>query len=137
MAQRFAGSDNRVGENGWPRSPSCALHLVVLAQEALGKGESLSDPDGICGEENWFTRESTVMVRQGHGNGTGKVEIGVTDMGGWLQVRPGAGAYDDDLPTYLASALSEWLRANPQARLASVVPIVRDGRTVELHAWYV
>lgn len=42
----------------------------------------------------------------------------------------------DDLAVYLSQALSEWFRQRPQLHLRCVVPIQRDGNTVELHAWY-
>jgi hypothetical protein len=78
------------------------------------------------------------MRPQPQGNGSGKVEIGQADMGGWVRVF--AGKAEDagraDLGVYLSQSLSEWFRQRPQLRLKCVVPISRDGTTVELHAWY-
>jgi hypothetical protein len=37
---------------------------------------------------------------------------------------------------FLSHTLAEWFRPRPQLRLTCVVPINRDGTTVELHAWY-
>jgi len=72
------------------------------------------------------------------GNGSGKFEIAQADMGGWVRVYPGKieDTSRQDLGVYLSQSLSEWLRQRPQIRLKCVVPISRDGTTVELHAWY-
>jgi hypothetical protein len=71
------------------------------------------------------------------GNGSGKFSVGVHDMGGWVRVIAGGTApQDGNLPFYLAHRLSDWFRENPHLRLLSVVPISKDGDTVELHAWY-
>lgn len=70
------------------------------------------------------------------GNGSGKVVIDQTDMGGWVRVFPTAGADSVDLPVYLSNTLAEWSRRHPHLRVRFVVPISKEGRTVELHAWY-
>ncbi len=77
------------------------------------------------------------MAKQ-HGNGSGKFDVGATDMGGWVRVLAGstASAATNDLPFFLAHGLAQWLRQHPQLQLVSVVPITRNGETVELHAWY-
>ncbi len=54
----------------------------------------------------------------------------------WLRVYLDAGEPPNDLPFYLSHSLAAWFRQRPQLRLRFVVPIVRDGETVELHAWY-
>ena len=44
------------------------------------------------------------------GNGSGKFDVGVHDMGGWVRVIPGGTApQDGNLPFYLAHRLSHWL----------------------------
>jgi len=63
-------------------------------------------------------------------------EIHTIDMGGWLRVCMGRGEPAGELAVYLSHALTGWFRANPQFRLRFVVPISRDGDTMELHAWY-
>jgi hypothetical protein len=45
-------------------------------------------------------------------------------------------AVPDDLGFKLSHALTAWVRANTHLRIRCVVPIQRDGCTVELHAWY-
>jgi hypothetical protein len=76
------------------------------------------------------------MAKQ-HGNGSGKFDVGVHDMGGWLRVTAGeASDLADNLAVYLSHGLSAWLRANPHLRLRCVVPINVNAMTVELHAWY-
>ncbi len=57
-------------------------------------------------------------------------------MGGWVRVVASSSGPQDELAFYLAHRLSHWLRENPHRRLVSVVPINRDGSTVEFHAWY-
>jgi hypothetical protein len=32
--------------------------------------------------------------------------------------------------------MAEWFRQNPHTRMRSLIPICRNGNTVELHAWY-
>ena len=76
------------------------------------------------------------MKKPSHGNGSGKFEIGQHDMGGWVRIVAGRQNLPDDLAVYLSSALADWFRQRPQLRMRCVVPINRDGTTVELHAWY-
>jgi len=38
-------------------------------------------------------------------------------------------------PAYLSLALTQFFRERPQLRMRCVVPIQRNGDTVELHAW--
>lgn len=72
------------------------------------------------------------------GNGSGKLDILLTDMGGWVRVFPskGAGTSQQDLGIYLSQTLTQWFRERPQLRMKAVMPITRDGTTVELHGWY-
>jgi len=69
------------------------------------------------------------------GNGSDRFVIGHLDMGGWVRIHA-SGTVPPELPVFLSHTLAEWLRQHPQFRLVSVVPISRDGATVELHAWY-
>jgi hypothetical protein len=76
------------------------------------------------------------MAKSPQCNGSGKFDIGAHDMGGWVRIIPGKSAdMLPDLPGFLAHRLSEWLREHPHLRLLCVVPISRDGATVELQAW--
>jgi len=76
-------------------------------------------------------------MKHRHGNGSGKFEIGQHDMGGWVRIVAGrTGDLPDDLPVYLSHALTNWFRQRPQLRMRCVLPINKDGDTVELHAWY-
>jgi hypothetical protein len=71
------------------------------------------------------------------GNGSGKFDVAAQDMGGWVRVTASqSGAHVEELAFYLAHRLSGWLRENAHLRLVCVVPISKDGKTVELHAWY-
>ena len=58
-------------------------------------------------------------------------------MGGWVRVHTDKLAVvPDDLSLYLSHALTAWFRQRPQLTMGCVVPVVRDGNTAELHAWY-
>jgi hypothetical protein len=71
------------------------------------------------------------------GNGSGKFEVGANDMGGWVRVVASqTGKNVEDIGFYLAHRLSVWFRENSHLRLISVVPITKDGNTLELHGWY-
>jgi hypothetical protein len=73
----------------------------------------------------------------GNGNGSGKVEIGFHDLGTYVRVISGPGAAQaEDLPGVLAQALTDFFAKNPEKHLRFIVPINRDGTTVELQAWY-
>jgi hypothetical protein len=77
------------------------------------------------------------MARPPHGNGSSKFTVGVHDMGGWVRVMAdGSPAASNDLALYLSHRLSQWLREHAQFRLVCVVPVNKDGSTVELHGWY-
>lgn len=77
------------------------------------------------------------MAGSKHGNGSSKFEVGVHDFGGWVQVRASnSPATPEDLGLYLSHRLAAWFREHPHLHLLCVVPIDRDGTTVELHAWY-
>ncbi len=77
------------------------------------------------------------MAKQ-HGNGSGKFDVGAHDMGGWVRVIAGstASTSTDDLAFFLAHKLANWFREHPQFRLLCVVPINKNGTTVEMHGWY-
>lgn len=70
------------------------------------------------------------------GNGSSKFEVHTTEMGGWVRVYTDAPHPPDDLYLALSHSLSIYFRKQPHMRLRFVVPIQRDGNTVELHAWY-
>ncbi len=71
------------------------------------------------------------------GNGSSRFNIHQDDMGGWVRVFTDRGpSLPEDLPVYLSQALSEWFRQHANLRMRCVIPVVRDGCTVELHAWY-
>jgi hypothetical protein len=58
-------------------------------------------------------------------------------MGGWVRVYADRTAsLPEDFALYLSGALTQWFRERPQLRMRQVVPIQRDGDTVELHAWF-
>jgi hypothetical protein len=69
------------------------------------------------------------------GNGSSRFEVGQTDMGGWVRLH-GIGTIPEDFPVFLSHTLAEWFRQRPHLRLRFVVPISRDGNTVELHGFY-
>lgn len=65
-----------------------------------------------------------------------RFEILQEDMGGWLRVFLGRGEPTGEVAQFLSHSLSNWMRDRPHLRVRFVVPINRDGDTVELHAWY-
>jgi hypothetical protein len=77
------------------------------------------------------------MSKQVPGNGSGKFPVHQQDMGGWVRVYTDAKAtVPENLAVYLSHALTEWFRQRPQLRMRTVLPVIQDGSTVELHAWY-
>jgi hypothetical protein len=67
----------------------------------------------------------------------GNVEIGFHDEGSYVRIISGPGAdHAEDLPGILARALTDFFKKNPGKHLLFVVPINRDGTTVELQGWY-
>lgn len=77
------------------------------------------------------------MKPQPHGNGSGKINVHQDDMGGWGRVHTDKLAIvPDDLGLNLSLALTEWFGQRPQLTMRCVVPVVREGCTVELHGWY-
>jgi len=77
------------------------------------------------------------MAKQMSGNGSSKVHIHQEDMGGWLRVYTDTAASEPaHLGFYLSHALADWFRKRPHLHVQAIVPICRDGNTVELHAWF-
>jgi hypothetical protein len=48
----------------------------------------------------------------------------------------GRGEPTGELARYLSHTLTGWMRDQPRLRVRFAVHVVRDGDTVELHAWY-
>jgi hypothetical protein len=66
-----------------------------------------------------------------------EVKVHHRDMGGWVRFYTDEKPADvPDLHNYLSYALTNWFRERPQLGLCCVLPVNRDGNTVELHAWY-
>ena len=65
-----------------------------------------------------------------------RIAINQQDMGGWVRVYLGQGDPGGDVASYLSHALNGWFRERPHLRLRFVLPVSRQGNTVELHAWY-
>ena len=71
------------------------------------------------------------------GNGSSKVPVHAEDMGGWVRVfTDKLGPLPDAFPLFLSASLADWFRQRPQLRLRTIVPITKDGTTMELHAWF-
>jgi hypothetical protein len=71
------------------------------------------------------------------GNGSSKFDIGAHDMGGWVRIIAGkTGTIPEELPAFLSLHLTNWLRQRPDLGLRCVLPVNKDGNTVEFHAWY-
>ena len=65
-----------------------------------------------------------------------RFEIVQENMGGWVRVFLGRGEPTGELAKFLSHSLTDWMRKRPHLRVRFVVPVNRDGDTVELHAWY-
>jgi hypothetical protein len=77
------------------------------------------------------------MKHHTSGNGSGQFNVHSQDMGGWVRVYTDKlASIPEDLGLYLSLTLADWFRQNPVLALRFVVPVCRDGTTVELHAWY-
>lgn len=63
-------------------------------------------------------------------------EINIEDHAGFLRVFMGRGEPTGELVQFLSGTLAHWIQQNPERRILAVVPINRDGDTVELHAWF-
>ncbi len=77
------------------------------------------------------------MKHRPGGNGSSKFPVHHEDMGGWVRIYTDkAGPLPADFAVYLSASLADWFRQRPQLRMREVVPIQRDGNTVELHCWF-
>ena len=75
--------------------------------------------------------------KQPQGNGSGKFDVHQQDMGGWVRVFASAKQKPpEDLPVFLSHSLTEWFRLRPNLHIRCIVPVCKDGDTVELHCWY-
>lgn len=63
-------------------------------------------------------------------------EINVEDHREFPHVFMGRGAPLGELAQFLSATLANWRLANPEQRIWAVVPINRDGDTVEPHPWF-
>jgi len=68
--------------------------------------------------------------------GTPRIGVNQLGMGGWVRVYLGQGDPGGEVACYLSHALNGWFRERPHLRLRFVLPVTRNGHTVELHAWY-
>jgi hypothetical protein len=76
-------------------------------------------------------------MKQKGGNGSGKINVHQDDKGGWVRIfTDHNGPLPPDFGFGMSGILNEWFRQRPHLRMRCVVPINRDGDTVELHAWY-
>ncbi len=66
----------------------------------------------------------------------GKINVHIENKGGWIRVFLHDDAPAEDLTPYLSHTLTNWIRKNNQYQIRFVIPITRDGNTVEFHAWY-
>lgn len=63
-------------------------------------------------------------------------EINVEDHMGFIRVFMGRGEPTGELARYLSATFAQWIAERPHLRIIAVVPVVRDGDTAELHAWF-
>ena len=109
--------------------------VLFLPPNSLFRYEPL--PDMACWYPGGKRPDEVDEMKPTGGNGSSKFTVVHEDMGGWVRVFvPKLPAISDELGLYLSTALANWFRAHPQVRLRCVVPIQKDGNTVELHGWY-
>jgi len=65
-----------------------------------------------------------------------RIGINQLDMGGWVRVYLGQGEPSGEIAPFLSHALNGWFRERPHLRLRLILPVTRNGNTVELQAWY-
>jgi len=66
-----------------------------------------------------------------------EVQVHSADMGGWVRFFTDRRSHNNpELAVILSTALSDWFRARPHFHLRCVVPIQKEGTTVELHCWF-
>ncbi len=63
-------------------------------------------------------------------------EIDIEEHMGFVRVLMGRGEPTGELAQFLSATLAQWIDQHPELRILAVVPINRDGDTVELHAWF-
>lgn len=63
-------------------------------------------------------------------------EIVIEDHMGFVRVLMGHGEPTGELVQFLSATLAQWIVQHPEVRVLAVIPINRDGDTVELHAWF-
>ncbi len=63
-------------------------------------------------------------------------DVTVEDMDAWVRVYSKRGMVYGDLPVELSHSLNRWIRERPYLQVQTIVPMSINGRTVELHAWY-
>ena len=64
------------------------------------------------------------------------LEIGIGVHNGCLRVFMGRGEPAGELSWFLSATLAKWMKETPGQRIVSVIPINRDGDTVELHTGF-
>ena len=73
------------------------------------------------------------------GNGDGKIEIGVVEMGkGWVMFRAGITPTTDvrRVPTAINEVMTAWLKERASLLVRATLPIVEEGNTVAVHVWF-
>lgn len=66
-----------------------------------------------------------------------QIQVHTADLGGWLRFFVAPESTDHpELPFYLSFAVSQWFRTRPHLRPRFLVPITREGNTIEMHVWY-
>lgn len=65
------------------------------------------------------------------------VKVNHSDLGGCVRFTPTAESLrHPDLGAFLALSVTQWFLERSHLRLSSVLPVVKEGNTVEMLAWY-
>lgn len=76
-------------------------------------------------------------MQPSHGNGSSKFNIYQDEHDGWVRVHTDRrSAFPEDFARILSEVLTDWFRKRPELVMRCIVPVARDGNTVELHAWF-
>jgi hypothetical protein len=107
-------------------------HITLQSTDSLSPMTQLPLPSNPLLD----TTQMEKSMKEQPSAGSSKFEIVQTDMGGWVRIHHATGPVPNDLALYLSQMLAGWFRQHPHLRLVCVVPISRNGTTVELHGWY-
>ncbi len=73
------------------------------------------------------------------GNGDGKIEIGIVELGeNWVMFRAGITPSTDlqEVPRAINEIMTNWLKERTNLHVRETLPITEEGNTVAVHIWF-